>query len=119
MRFCGWCITDIAQYAWNINIYEYFEEKKKPNWNEILKSTNDDYFYFTIGDVDNSIKKDEIKSINYDKYLKNISNPLIIRKIDYKTKPVFAIVFARCNNLDEIKNILKLNMKDFIELEKR
>ena len=118
LRFCGWCITDIAQYAWNINVYEYFEEKKKPDWDKILKSTNDDYFYFTIGDVDNSIKKDEIKSINYDKYLKNISNPLIIRKIDYKTKPVFAIVFARCNNLDEIKNILKLDMKDFIELEK-
>lgn len=118
LRFCGWCITDIAQYAWNINVYEYFEEKKKPDWDEILKSTNDDYFYFTIGDVDNSIKKDEIKSINYNKYLKNISNPLAIRKIDYKTKPVFAIVFARCNNLDEIKNILKLDMKDFIELEK-
>ena len=118
LRFCGWCITDIAQYAWNINVYEYFEEKKKPNWDKILKSTNDDYFYFTIGDVDNSIKKDEIKSINYDKYLKNILNPLIIRKIDYKTKPVFAIVFARCDNLDEIKNILKLDMKDFIELEK-
>ena len=118
LRFCGWCITDIAQYAWNINVYEYFKEKKKPDWDKILKSTNDDYFYFTIGDVDNSIKKDEIKSINYNKYLKNISNPLIIRKIDYKTKPVFAIVFARCDNLDEIKNILKLDMKDFIELEK-
>ena len=51
--------------------------------------------------------------------LKNISNPLDIRKIDYKTKPVFAIVFGKTSSLDEINNLLKLDMKEFIELEKR
>ena len=28
---------------------------------EILKNASDDYFYFTIGDVDNSIDKSKIK----------------------------------------------------------
>lgn len=118
LRFCGWCITDIAQNAWGINVYEYYMENKIPDWNEILKNSTDDYFYFTIGDVDNSIDKSKIK-INYEKYLKNISNPLVIRKIDYKTKPVFAIVFAKTNNKKEIEDILALNMKDFIEEEKQ
>lgn len=118
LRFCGWCITDIAQNAWGINVYEYYMESKVPDWNEILKNSTDDYFYFTIGDVDNSIDKSKIK-INYEKYLKNISNPLVIRKIDYKTKPVFAIVFAKTNNKKEIEDILALNMKDFIEEEKQ
>ncbi|MBE7708712.1 MAG: ATP-grasp domain-containing protein [Cyanobacteria bacterium SIG27] len=118
LRFCGWCITDIAQNAWGINVYEYYMENKIPNWDEILKNASDDYFYFTIGDVDNSIDKSKIK-INYEKYLKNISNPLVIRKIDYKTKPVFAIVFAKTNNKKEIEDILALNMKDFIEEEKQ
>ena len=119
MRFCGWCITDIAQSAWGINVYEYFMENKKPNWDEILNVSNDDYYYFTIGDIPNSIKKENIKEINYEKYLKNISNPLVVRKIDYKTKPVFAIVFAKTNSIDEIKNILSLNMINFIEQEKQ
>ncbi len=118
LRFCGWCITDIAQNAWGINVYEYYMENKTPDWNEILKNSTDDYFYFTIGDVDNSIDKSKIK-INYEKYLKNISNPLVIRKIDYKTKPVFAIVFAKTDNKKEIEDILALNMKDFIEEEKQ
>ncbi|MBR5303768.1 MAG: ATP-grasp domain-containing protein [Candidatus Gastranaerophilales bacterium] len=118
MRFCGWCITDIAYFAWEINPYIYFMENKKPDWEEILKSKNNDYFYFTIGDIPSGIDKTFIKKINFEKYLKNISNPLEIRKIDYKTKPVFAIVFGRCNNIEEINNLLKLNMKEFIELEK-
>ena len=38
----------------------YYMENKIPNWSEILNSSCDDYFYFTIGDVDNSIDKSEI-----------------------------------------------------------
>lgn len=115
MRFCGWCITDIAHFAWGINIYEYFMENKIPDWDEILKNSPNDYFYFTIGDIPSDISKDKIKKIDYEKYLKNISNPLDIRKIDYKTKPVFAIIFGKTKNMDEINNLLKLNMSDFIE----
>jgi len=114
MRFCGWCITDIAQNVWGINVYEYFINKKKPNWDEILSNSDDNLYYFTIGDIPSSIKKDEILDIDYKKYLKNISNPLDVRKIDYKTKPVFAIVFGKTKNVDEIKNLLKLSMADFI-----
>ncbi len=116
MRFCGWCITDIAQSAWNINVYEYFLAQLKPNWTEILKNATDEYFYFTMGDIPSSINKSSIKSVDYEKYLKNISNPLVVRKIDYKNNPVFAIVFAKTKSIDEIKNILKLDMKEFIEL---
>ena len=118
MRFCGWCITDIAYFAWGINPYVYFMESKKPNWEEILKSKNDDYFYFTIGDIPSDIDKETIKEIYFEKYLKNISNPLEIRKMDYRTKPVFAIIFGCCNDINEINNLLRLNMCDFIVTEK-
>ena len=118
MRFCGWCITDIAHFVWGINPYIYFEENKVPDWEEILKSSDDDYFYFTIGDIPSSINRNKIKTINYNEYLKNISKILDLRKIDYKTKPVFAITFGSCNNLDEIDNLLKLDMANFIVLEK-
>lgn len=114
MRFCGWCITDIANFAWGINVYEYFLNQKTPNWDEIIKNASDDIFYFTIGDIPSNIKKEDIKEIDYEAYLKNISNPINIRKIDYKTKPVFAIVFAKTNNSDEIKNLLKLDMEKFV-----
>lgn len=110
MRFCGWCITDIAQSAWKINVYEYFLKQLQPDWDKVLAEASDDIFYFTIGD--NPSK--DIKEVDYEAYLKNISNPLVVRKIDFKTKPVFAIVFAKTKSLDEIKNLLKLDMNNFV-----
>ena len=29
LRFSGWCTTDVARYAWGINVYEYFMNNKK------------------------------------------------------------------------------------------
>lgn len=112
LRFCGWCITDITYFAWGVNIYEHFLKQQKPDWNKILAEKDDLIYYFTIGDIPNCI--DKIINIDYDKYLENISNPLEIRKINYKNNPIFAIVFAKTNNFAEIKNLLALNMSDFI-----
>ena len=114
MRFCGWCITDIAHHAWGINVYETYLKNIKPDWNKILENSKDGYYYFTIGDIPSDINKKEIKKIDYQKYLNNISNPLEIRNIDCKNNPVFAIVFAHCKDIEEIKNILKLDMREFI-----
>lgn len=114
LRFCGWCITDITYFAWGVNIYEHFLNQQKPDWNKILAEKDDLIYYFTIGDIPNSIDKNKIINIDYDKYLENISNPLEIRKINYKNNPIFAIVFAKTNNFAEIKNLLALNMSDFI-----
>ncbi len=116
MRFAGWCITDMAKSAWNINTYEYYLKQMKPDWENIIKNSDDAYYYFTIGSVEQGIK---VKEINYEKYLKNVSNPLVVRKIDYKKNPLFAVVFAKAQNLDEIKKILKLDMKDFILEDKQ
>ncbi len=78
MRLCGWCITDIAYCAWGINVYEYFLNRKIPDWKAILSKSDNSYYYFTIGEN----PKAENFEIDYYKYLKNISNPLDIRKIE-------------------------------------
>ena len=116
LRLCGWCITDIAYYAWGINVYEYYLKQLKPDWNEILRNAPEDYFYFTLGDIPSEINRNEIKEIDFDSYLKNIEKLLSIRKIDYSVNPLFAIVFGQTPNLDEIKNLLKLDMSRFVKL---
>ena len=115
MRFCGWCITDIAYFAYGINPYEYYFKGLKPDWNKVLEGKNEIY-YFTMADIPNSIDNEKIKNVDYEKYLSNIKNPLEIRKIDPKNNPVFAIVFAKTPDLEEIKNILKVDMSQFIEV---
>lgn len=118
MRFAGWCVTDLAYFAYGINVYEYYFEQKIPDWNKILNNLGDEFYYFTIAEVPLFIDREMIKSVDYDRFLKNISNPLEIRKINYLKHPIFAIVFAKTNDYSEMSNILKKNMSDFIEIEK-
>jgi len=113
LRFCGWCITDIAQNAWDINVYEKFFKQEKVDWNKILDKKEEEIYYFTIGDIPSGFNKEDIK-VNYESYLRNIANPLVVRKINYKVNPVFAIVFAKAKDMQEIEEILKLDMKKFI-----
>ena len=114
MRFAGWCVTDLAYFAYGIDVYEYYFEQKSPDWEKILKDRGGEFYYFTIAEVPVSLDKSEIKDIDYNAFLKNISHPLEVRKIDYRRHPIFAIVFAKTDDYSEMSNILKKNMKDFI-----
>lgn len=116
MRFAGWCDTDLAYFAYGINIYEYYMENKKPDWDEILKNKGDELYYFTAAEMPSSIDKNKVKNFNYDDYLSYIKNPLEIRKFDFKTKPLFAFVFGKTSDFKEINDILALDMKKFIEI---
>ncbi len=116
MRFAGWCDVDVAYYAYGINIYEYYMSDKKPNWEEILKNKGSEMYYFTGADIPSSINRQDIKSVNYEKYLSQINEPLDIRKIDYKTKPLFAIVIGCARDKSEIKTLLDMDLSQFIEI---
>ena len=114
MRFSGWCTTDVAKYAWGINVYEYFMAQLKPNWNEILEKAPRGVYYFSMAEVPEGLDKSKIKSFNYDKFLANYSNILEVRRINPKNNPLFAIIFGHTQDKEEVKQILQLNMKDYI-----
>lgn len=114
MRFAGWCVTDLAYFAYGIDVYEYYFEQKSPDWEKILKDRGGEFYYFTIAEVPVSVDKSMIREVDYDGFLKNISHPLEVRKIDYRRHPILAIVFAKTDDYSEMSNILKKDMRDFI-----
>ena len=116
MRFAGWCDTDLAYWAYGINVYEYYMNDKKPDWKNILDNKGDELYYFLSAEVPSSLDKNKIKSVNYDKFIACLESPLEIRKTDYKTKPLFAIVFGKSKNINEINKILKMDLGEFIEI---
>ena len=114
LRFSGWCTTDVARYAWGINVYEYFMEQKKPNWNDLLSEAPRGVYYFSMAEVPDGLDRSKIKSFNYDKFLTNYSKVLEVRRIDYKNNPLFAVIFGFTQDKEEVKQILRLNTKDYI-----
>ncbi len=115
LRFAGWCTTDMAIHAYGINVYEHFANQTKPDWNSILKNNDGKICYFAMAEVPNNIEKNNIKNFNYDAFLSNFSEIYELRKIDYRTKPLFAIIFGRCKNINEVNKILALKTADYIQ----
>lgn len=115
MRFAGWCTTDIAYYAYGINVYEYYFSQKKPNWDMILERMNDKIYSIVIADTPKDVDVSEIE-IDYESLTSYFSNPMEIRRIDYHKHPVFAFIFAETdpNNWDEIDNILRSDLKEYV-----
>ncbi len=116
MRFAGWCDTDLAYFAYGINVYEYYMDNEEPDWESILDKKDKELYYFMSAEVPGDIDKTKIKSVNYDKFISNLENPIEIRKTDFKTKPLFAVAFGEAKNINEINKILKMNLKEFIEV---
>lgn len=114
MRFAGWCTTDLAKYAWKINVYECYMGNKVPNWDEILSKQNDKTYYFSMAEVPSGLDRTRIKGFNYEKYLSNFSNVLELRRINPHVHPLFAVIFGSTDDEDEIQRILELRTKDFI-----
>lgn len=119
LRFGGWCMTDMAYYAYNINPYEYYFDQKEPNWKELLKGKDEKIYYVTIADIAKDIDLNNIEKINYESFLSNFSKPLELRKTDFRNYPIFAFMFSETtkSNFKEVEHMLKADMKEFIILK--
>ncbi|WP_027720365.1 ATP-grasp domain-containing protein [Maridesulfovibrio zosterae] len=117
MRFAGWCVTDLAYYAYGINPYKYFMEGKVPDWDEISECCKGKVYAMVIGDIDASVDCNKIKSIDYDSFKANFSNPLELRRIDYKEYPVFAFIFAELDkeNINDLQKILHADFTQYLK----
>ena len=114
MRFAGWCTTDVAKYAWGINVYECFFEQRKPDWNTILANSGKDVFYFSMAEVPSNQDRGKIKGFEYERFLSNYSNVLEVRRINFKENPLFAIIFGSTKSKDEVLKILSLKTADYV-----
>lgn len=115
MRFAGWCTTDLAYYAYGINIYECFNNNLKPDWNKVLNGKDGKIYYFAMAETPQNIEKNKIY-FDYEKLKRSFSKILDFRKINYLEKPLFAVIFGETKNMDEINKILQLEMNNFISI---
>jgi hypothetical protein len=119
MRFAGWCVTDLAWYAYGINVYECFFEETEPDWTNILKSSNNDLYSMVVADLPKDIHADDIEAIDYERFQAHFEDPLELRKIDYKKHGVFAFIYARTSyhNRKLLEDILQSDLKEFLILK--
>ena len=117
MRFGGWCTTaDLTHLATSLNPYHSFLNNVKPDWNQILNEMNDEIYSLIILDNSTGVPSENIAKFDYEKLLKQFSNPLELRKIDYRAYPIFGMLFTQSekSKFSEVEKILVSNLREFI-----
>ena len=115
MQFSSWCSADITQYAWNFNIYEYYNDQVHPDWETILANAKQDVFYSSILRIPDDFPKSMIRSFDYDGFLSQYKNIYELRQVNYKDNPIFGIVLGSAPDENELFDILYLDIKPFIK----
>ena len=117
LRFGGWCTTaDFTWYSNGYNSYEYFFKQLKPNWDEVFKKLGDSVFSMSVLNNSTGVEGKDIKSFDYDKLYNKFESPILVRKTDFKSFPLFGFLFleTKPENIEEIDWILKTDLKEFI-----
>ena len=114
MRFANWCVSDLAKYAWGFNIYEYFEEQKHPDWNTILQRAGQTIYYASLINIPQGFPKSSASDFAFARYLADFSNVFEIRRVNFKTNPLFGVVFGSTKDNEELDMILNKEQGPFI-----
>jgi hypothetical protein len=121
MRFGGWCTTaDLSYFAYGFNSYLYFLNGKKPNWDELFKSSENKKYSLILLDNNSGIPETQIASFNYELLLSDFENPLELRKVDFNDYPFFGMVFVETTsgNEKELDQILTSDLRKYIKAKK-
>lgn len=117
MRFGGWCTTaDLTHTATGLNPYHCFLNNIKPDWNKVLDKMDNEIYSLIILDNSTGISSDKISGFDYDKLLKEFSDPIELRKTDYKTYNIFGMLFTKCNksSFKEVEDILVSDLRKYV-----
>lgn len=119
LRFGAWCTSaDLTHFAFGFNPYIYYINKLKPDWDQILSTSNDDIFSIIILDNSTGYPPEKISFFDYQAVLDQLRQPLELRKIDYHKYPIFAIIFAqtRADEYGELDTLLHSDLKEFAKI---
>ncbi len=122
MRFAGWCTTDIAHYAYGVNVYEHYFKQTRPGWERILSDRgrgNDRSYALVVANIPAGVNVASIVDVDWESLLAEFSHTLEVRPIDYSRYPVLAFLFvelSQAGKAAELKRILNLDFSKFLVL---
>ncbi len=119
LRFAGWCMADMAYYAWGINPYEYFLNQQKPDWDKAFANKEGKQYNVIIANTPKGANLQDIDYVDYDKFNADFSNLLQIHKTNYRKYPVFAFAFSETptDNETELNHFLHSTLEEYVVMK--
>lgn len=111
MRFGGFGLADLPNFAFGINSYEHYFFGKKPDWNKILASSGDENFYFVLGRMPERLSAG--RKPDHEKFKDTFRDLIDYYELDYIRYPAFAIAFGRTDNINEALKYLSYDFNEY------
>jgi hypothetical protein len=113
LRFAGLGTTEIAEYAYGINVYEYFFRQRAPDWKAILSRDDDSVYSFACLDVPTPRFREPGLEIRDRTLFGQFLEVLDYRMLDERETSTFAVIFFRSPDLEEPTRVLSLDLDPF------
>lgn len=116
-RFAGWHTTELAFYAYGVDLYETLTRGLRPDWNRILADaeTDDAVSYFAIFETPQALDANADAAFDYDALSQVFSTLFELRQIDWCRRPLAAIAFAQTTDSQELNRVLTLDVERFVK----
>jgi len=116
MRFAGWCCTDIAAHAYGFDPVQLYLSGGAPEWQTLRERRKGSVWAIVVADLPADLDRGTVASVDYQAFLAQFSEPLELRKVDWRAYSVFAFLFARApeNDLDELRAMLGQDLRRYL-----
>ena len=92
LRFAGASCTDLAYYAYGIDTVDYYLNRKKPDFDTILRRNTDKIYSLVL--IDKNGKDIDNARFDYDRLYDDFEHILSLRKFDNPAMGLFAVIFT-------------------------
>ena len=113
LRFAGLGTTEVAEYAYGINVYDCFFRQVSPDWANILRRSDDSVYSFACVDVPTELFRQPGLVIRDRELHRELTEVLDYRLLSETETSTFAVIFFRSEDLDEPRRILSLDLQPF------
>lgn len=117
LRFAGAGTTDISTHAFGINGAECYFLNQEPQWNEILRSDDQNIYGFFCAEIPNDISKPLIQTIRHEKLKEEFNEILEYRELHADGDRTFAVIFFKSKSMNELEYLLNLDLSVYIEMK--
>jgi len=115
LRFAGLGTTELAEYAYAINVYKHFFRETAPDWDAILADKDDSVYSFLCTDVPTELFNSPGLVILDRELARQFGEVLEYRILDETETSTFAVIFLRSDDLEENRRILSLDLARFMQ----
>ena len=117
LRFAGEGTTELGYYAYQINPYEYYINRRKPDWKQVISNMDDAIYSFTCAELDRDIHYSQVERIDHTALKKEFKEIVDYRVLPIETRTTFAVIFFKSPSIEEHKHILNLDFMQFVALK--